>query len=39
MVQTQNMLGWECLGIPPEELEDVASERDIWTTFLGMLLT
>ncbi len=28
-------LAWECLGIPPEELENVAGERDVWTTLAG----
>ncbi len=31
-------LAWECLGIPPEELESVAGERDVWTTLLSLLL-
>ena len=27
-------LVWECLGMPQEELDNVAGERDIWTALL-----
>ncbi len=30
-------LVWEHLGIPPEELENVAEERDVCNTLLGLL--
>lgn len=30
-------LAWECLGIPQEELEDSAQERDIWSSLLTPL--
>ncbi len=29
-------LAWEHLRIPPEELESIAGERDIWTTLLSL---
>ncbi len=30
-------LAWERLGIPPEELESVVGEGDVWTTLLRLL--
>ncbi len=30
-------LAWEYLGIPPEELENIAGERDVWNTLLSLL--
>lgn len=27
-------LAWECLGIPQEELETVAMEKDVWNSLL-----
>ena len=30
-------LVWERLGVPPEELEEVAGERDVWTSLLRLL--
>ncbi len=30
-------LAWESLGIPQEELESVAGERDVWTSLLNLL--
>ncbi len=30
-------LSWERVGIPPEDLESVAGERDVWTTLLSLL--
>lgn len=42
--QTQNSLesytshlAWECLGIPQEEVENVAWERDDWNSLLSLL--
>ena len=29
-------LAWEHLGVPQEELENVAGERDVWNTLLGL---
>jgi len=31
-----SLLAWECLGIPQEELESVAGERDIWVCLLNL---
>ncbi|KAK3542555.1 hypothetical protein QTP86_029613, partial [Hemibagrus guttatus] len=28
-----SQLAWECLGVPPEELEKVSGEREIWRLF------
>ncbi|KAK3516271.1 hypothetical protein QTP70_007251 [Hemibagrus guttatus] len=30
-------LAWERLGVPPEELEEVARERDVWASLLRLL--
>ncbi|TWW76618.1 hypothetical protein D4764_12G0000080 [Takifugu flavidus] len=30
-------LAWECLGIPPDELEEVAGEREVWDSLLRLL--
>ncbi|KAK3534690.1 hypothetical protein QTP86_020345 [Hemibagrus guttatus] len=30
-------LTWECLGIPPEELEEVSGEREVWASLLRLL--
>ena len=30
-------LGWERLGVPPEELEGVAGDRDVWVSLLKPL--
>lgn len=30
-------MAWECLGIPQEELEDVAEEKDIWAALRSMV--
>jgi len=30
-------LAWECLGVPPEELEEVAGDRDVWASLLKLL--
>ncbi|TWW61049.1 hypothetical protein D4764_05G0011390 [Takifugu flavidus] len=30
-------LVWECLGIPPDELEEVAGEREVWASLLRLL--
>uniref|UniRef100_A0A3P9PV83 Reverse transcriptase domain-containing protein n=1 Tax=Poecilia reticulata TaxID=8081 RepID=A0A3P9PV83_POERE len=30
-------LAWERLGIPPEELEEVAGEREVWASLLKLL--
>lgn len=29
-------LAWECLGIPQEQLESVAGDRDVWITLLSL---
>ncbi|PWA24580.1 hypothetical protein CCH79_00011769 [Gambusia affinis] len=29
-------VAWECLGIPPEELEQVAGEREVWASLLKL---
>lgn len=26
-------LAWECLGIPPEELVEVAEEKEVWASY------
>jgi len=30
-------LAWERLGVPPEELEEVAGHRDVWVSLLKLL--
>ncbi|KAK3529276.1 hypothetical protein QTP70_024824 [Hemibagrus guttatus] len=30
-------LAWEHLGVPPEELEDVSGEREVWASLLRLL--
>ncbi|KAM4551690.1 putative transposon-derived protein F52C9.6 isoform 1-T3 [Odontesthes bonariensis] len=30
-------LAWERLGVPPEELEEVAGDRDVWASLLKLL--
>ena len=30
-------LTWERLGVPPEELEEVAGDRDVWVSLLKLL--
>ncbi len=30
-------LAWERLGVPPEELEDVSREREVWASLLRLL--
>ena len=30
-------LAWESLGVPPEELEEVAGDRDVWVSLLKLL--
>ncbi|KAK3511307.1 hypothetical protein QTP70_000398 [Hemibagrus guttatus] len=30
-------LAWERLGVPPEELEDVSGEREVWASLLRLL--
>ena len=30
-------LAWEHLGVPPEELEEVAGVRDVWVSLLKLL--
>ncbi|KAL3973669.1 phosphorylated adapter RNA export protein [Sarotherodon galilaeus] len=30
-------LAWECLGVPPDKLEEVAGEREVWASLLGLL--
>ncbi|KAK3553774.1 hypothetical protein QTP70_009300 [Hemibagrus guttatus] len=30
-------LAWECLGVPPEELEEVSGEREVWASLLRLL--
>ncbi|TWW63998.1 hypothetical protein D4764_03G0010060 [Takifugu flavidus] len=30
-------LAWKCLGIPPDELEEVAVEREVWASLLRLL--
>ena len=30
-------LTWESLGVPPEELEEVAGDRDVWVSLLKLL--
>ena len=30
-------LAWERLGVPPEELEEVAGDRDVWVSLLKLL--
>ncbi|KAK0134423.1 hypothetical protein N1851_030009 [Merluccius polli] len=30
-------LAWECLGIPQEELDEVAGEREVWASLLRLL--
>jgi len=32
-----SQLAWECLGIPQNELESVAAEREVWVSLLGLL--
>uniref|UniRef100_A0A3B5Q4K1 Reverse transcriptase domain-containing protein n=1 Tax=Xiphophorus maculatus TaxID=8083 RepID=A0A3B5Q4K1_XIPMA len=32
-----SLLAWERLGIPPEELEEVAGEREVWASLLKLL--
>ena len=34
---TVSRLAWECLGILPEELEEVSGEREIWMSLLRQL--
>ena len=29
-------LAWESLGVPPEELEEVAGDRDVWVSLLRL---
>lgn len=31
-------LAWECCGIPQEDLDSVAWDREVWTDFLNILL-
>ncbi|KAK3547092.1 hypothetical protein QTP86_011400 [Hemibagrus guttatus] len=31
-------LAWERLGVPPEELEEVSGEREVWASLLRLLL-
>ena len=30
-------LAWECLGVLPEELEEVSGEREVWVSLLRLL--
>ena len=30
-------LAWKCLGIPQEELDEVAGEREVWVSLLRLL--
>jgi len=30
-------LAWERVGVPPEELEEVAGDRDVWVSLLKLL--
>ena len=30
-------LAWEHLGVPPDKLEEVSGEREVWTSLLGLL--
>ncbi|KAK3529874.1 hypothetical protein QTP86_007288 [Hemibagrus guttatus] len=30
-------LAWECLGVPPEELEEVYGQREVWASLLRLL--
>ncbi|GAA6078097.1 uncharacterized protein LOC111191400, partial [Tachysurus ichikawai] len=30
-------LAWERLGIPPEELEEVSGEKEVWVSLLSLL--
>ncbi|KAI3360205.1 hypothetical protein L3Q82_014514 [Scortum barcoo] len=30
-------LAWECLGVPPEELEEVSGVREVWASLLRLL--
>ncbi|TWW67376.1 hypothetical protein D4764_02G0004170 [Takifugu flavidus] len=32
-----SQLVWECLGIPPDDLEEVAGEREVWASLLRLL--
>jgi len=35
--ETMSWLVWEHLGVPPEELEEVAGDRDDWVSLLKLL--
>ena len=35
--ETVSRLAWECLGIPQEELDEVAGEREVWASLLRLL--
>lgn len=30
-------LAWERRGMPPDELEEVSTEREVWASLLGVL--
>jgi len=30
-------MAWERLGVPPEELEEVGRDRDVWVSLLKLL--
>ena len=32
-----SQLAWERLGVPPEELEEVSGEREVWASLLRLL--
>ncbi|KAL1274594.1 hypothetical protein QQF64_027408 [Cirrhinus molitorella] len=32
-----SQLAWQCLGVPPGELEDVSGEREVWSSLLRLL--
>ncbi|TWW74365.1 R2 Retrovirus-related Pol polyprotein from type I retrotransposable element [Takifugu flavidus] len=35
--ETVSRLAWERLGVPPDELEEVAGEREVWASLLRLL--
>ena len=35
--ETMSRLAWERLGIPQEELDEVAREREVWASLLRLL--
>jgi len=37
MIRLFSRLAWERLGVTPEELEEVAGDRDVWASLLKLL--